>query len=120
MSNKRNISTIAAIGAAAVFGMFSFGNGAQAANNSSNCYVLSTYGLTCCDHMTGSRLFNLNASCHEERRIFLKRKRLRPNDPPRVVLVKKPVYFYMKRDEGGDNGGDGDRSKESKSPNSLR
>lgn len=118
ISNRRSLGTIAAIGAAAVFGMFSFGNGAQAATNSSNCYVLSTYGLTCCDHMSGSRLINVNASCQDKRR-FLKRKHRRPNDLPPLVSIKRPIFYYIERDEGGGNGGGG-RSKDSKSPNSLR
>lgn len=116
ISNKRSLMTIAAIGAATVFGILSFGNAAQAANNSNNCYLLSTLGLTCCDHMSGSRLINLNASCQDEKRI-VKRKHRRPNDPPRTVRIKKPVFFYIARDEGGDNGGG--RSKDSKGPNSL-
>ena len=117
ISKKQTVTAIAAIGAAAVFGMLSFGNSAQAAKYSNNCHLLNAaFGMTCCDRMTGSRLINVDASCHEKRKIVHKRKIRRP--PPsltEVTRVALPVE-WVEGSRGGrtDSGKNG---KEGESPN---
>jgi hypothetical protein len=124
ISNKQKVTAIAAIGAAAVFGMLSFGSSAQAAKYSYNCNLLNAaFGLSCCDRMMGSRLIDTNANCHENKKIVHKRRHRRPNDPPTIILVRDPILFGLEREwvEGskGDGGGGGGGDK-GKGPNDLR
>lgn len=111
MSNKQITTAIAAMGAAAVFGMLSFGNSAQAARYSTSCQTLSSVLGPCCDRMMGSQVFNVYADCHEHK--ILKRK-LRLPPPTVVILTDLPLAFD--REGGGGNGGD----NKDKGPNSLR
>jgi hypothetical protein len=125
ISNKQKVTAIAAIGAAAVFGMLSFGSSAQAAKYSYNCNLLNAaFGLSCCDRMMGSRLIDTNANCHENKKIVQKRRLRRPHVPPPIILVKRPILYGITREGGGDNGGgnvggDGGGNK-GKDPSGLR
>jgi hypothetical protein len=101
ISNKQKVTAIAAIGAAAVFGMLSFGNSAQAANR---CHLWNAaLGVSCCDLMTGSRLIDTNSDCHGQKKKVLKRK---PNRrlPPITHLLDKE-WVEGSKGNGGDNGG---------------
>jgi len=117
ISNKQKVTAIAAIGAATVFGMLSFGSSAQAAKYSYNCHLLNVaFGLSCCDRMTGSRLIDTDANCHEQKKIVHKRKLRRR--PPIIVLTPIPCGLEREWVEGsrGDGGGNGDGNK-GKGPN---
>jgi hypothetical protein len=107
ISNKQKVTAIAAIGAAAVFGMLSFGNTAQAAIT---CQTLNAIlGLTCCDRMLGSQLINVDHSCHENKKIILKRKPrivIIRRKPPTIFLTEVPFPFAITR-EGGNSGNGG-------------
>ena len=95
ISNKQKVTAIAAIGAAAVFGMLSFGSSAQAATHSYNCQMLSgVFGLSCCDRMLGSQVINVSSSCHEPKKIAYKFKR-------RIIVLTEIAADR----EGGGNGG---------------
>ena len=111
ISNKQRTTAIAAMGAAAVFGMLSFGSTAEAARYSSSCQTLSGVLGPCCDRMMGSQLINVYADCHEHK-IVLKR-RLRPRLP---TITLTAIPFAFGREGGGGNGGDGGDNK-GKGPN---
>ena len=114
ISNKQKVTAIAAIGAAAVFGMLSFGSSAQAATHSYNCQFMSgVLGLACCDRMVGSQVINVNASCHEPKKVFNKPK-LRRRPPPTITLTEIPFAIERAGGANSDSGG-GD-----KDPNSLQ
>ena len=115
MSNKQKITAITAIGAAAIFGMLSFGSSAQAATHSYNCQFMSgVLGLACCDRMVGSQVINVNASCHEPKKVFNKPKlRRRPPPPPTITLTEIP--FAIERAGGANSDSVG-----GKDPNSLQ
>jgi hypothetical protein len=100
ISNKQKVTAIAAIGAAAVFGMLSFGNSAQAANR---CHLWNAaLGVSCCDLMTGSRLIDTNSDCHGPKKIVHKRKLRRL--PPTIFVLDKE-WVEGSKGNGGDNGG---------------
>jgi hypothetical protein len=106
ISNKQKVTAIAAIGAAAVFGMLSFGSSAQAARYSYNCHLWNvTFGVACCDRMTSSPT---NSDCHGQKKIVLKRK-LPPRLPPIIRLFEKEWVEGSRGDGGnsGDNKGKG-------------
>jgi hypothetical protein len=101
MTIKQKTTAIAVMGAAAVFGMLSFGNNAEAARYSSTCQTLSGVLGPCCDRMMGSQLINVYGDCHEHK-IIIKRRLTRPT---------LTVIEAFDR-EGGGNGGDGDNGKD--------
>lgn len=99
MSNKKKVTAIAAIGAATVFGMLSFGSSAQAANR---CHLWNAaLGVSCCDLMTGSRLIDTSADCHGPKKI-VKRKPLRRLPP----ISHNKEWVEGSKGDGGDNGSD--------------
>ncbi len=110
MTIKQKTTAIAVMGAAAVFGMLSFGNNAEAARYSSTCQTLSGVLGPCCDRMMGSQLINVYGDCHS-RKIIIKR-RITPTRPTLTLIDA------LDR-EGGDNGGDGDNGK-GNGPRTLR
>ena len=115
ISNRQKTTAIAAIGAAAVFGMLSFGSSAQAATHSYNCQFLNgVLGLSCCDRMMGSQVINVSASCHEPKKYVHKIRRRLP--PPNTIITLTAI-----EKEGGGNGGGGgdDGGHKGKGPNSL-
>jgi hypothetical protein len=115
ISNKQKITAIAAIGAAAVFGMLSFGNSAQAAKYSYNCNLLNAvYGITCCDRMTGSRLLDTDSNCHGQGKTGHKKRKVR-----RLPQPNYPIAFGLDREwvEGSKGDGGGGGSGKDKGPN---
>jgi hypothetical protein len=106
MSNKQRTTTIAAMGAAVVFGVFSFGNSAEAARYSSSCQTLSGVLGPCCDRMMGSQLINVYGDCHS-RKIVIKRK---PQRPP-VILISTIREAFDREGGGGNGGGNKDKGR---------
>ena len=97
MTLKQKTIAIAAMGAATVLGMLSFGSNAEAARYSSTCQTLSGVLGPCCDRMMGSQLINVYGDCHSHRIIIKRRITL-----PRPTLTLIEAYDR----EGGGNGGD--------------
>jgi hypothetical protein len=101
ISNKQKVTAIAALGAAAVFGMLSFGNSAQAAAQSHNCAFLSgAFGLRCCDGISGSQVINVSSTCHEPKKVVHKRKP-RPLPPTFTVVELLPISTEGRGKGGG-------------------
>ena len=112
---KQHIAVIAAIGAATVFGMLSFGGSAQAAKDSYNCRLVnSAESLFCCNRMTGARLIDTNDDC---RMIKRDHKRIVKRKPPRTPPSLFAAFAKEGESDKGKGGGRAARSSD-KGPNS--